>query len=123
LTTLYGISNCDSVKKACRWLEQQDIDYRFHDFRKDGLDTQQLQRWIEQLGMDRLLNKRSTSWKALADEYKALLLNPDHRTEAGLAIFIRQPTLIKRPLLEQDQRATAVGFSDDSYRQLFGKKD
>ena len=63
MLTLYGIKNCDTVKKARRWLEDHGIEYQFHDFRQDGLDKKQLSGWVEQLGWEAILNKRSTTWR------------------------------------------------------------
>lgn len=68
MITLYGIPNCDTVKKARTWLDQNNVEHQFHDFRKDGVDAAQVKQWIADLGVDTLINKRSTSWKALSDE-------------------------------------------------------
>ena len=65
---LYGISNCDTVKKAKNWLETNNLDYRFHDFRKQGLETETVQDWLNQIPWDKLLNKRSTTWRNLDTE-------------------------------------------------------
>ena len=114
MATLYGIKNCDTVKKARRWLEQQAIDYRFHDFRADGLTKAQVATWVKQLGWEALVNKRSTTWKQL-----------DEATRDGLndtnvvAVILANPTLIKRPLLDLD-RQYHLGFKETDYRQLFG---
>ncbi len=70
MITLYGIKNCDSVKKARKWLELNHVDYQFHDFRSDGLSPKQVHTWIDTLGWETLVNKRSTTWKALADSVK-----------------------------------------------------
>jgi len=113
MTILYGIPNCDTVKKARIWLEQQGIDYRFHDFRKDGLEAQQVQQWLDSLGWETLVNKRSTSWKALDEDKRK---NMD--TESAKAAIIESPTLIKRPLLDTGNSLN-VGFKADQYQQLF----
>ena len=65
MITLYGIKNCDTVKKACKWLELHGVEYQFHDFRVDGLEREAVQAWLAELGWQNLVNKRSTSWKAL----------------------------------------------------------
>ncbi|MYM63200.1 ArsC family reductase [Pseudomaricurvus sp. HS19] len=114
MTTLYGISNCDTVKKARQWLEQNGIDYRFHDFRKDGLDQARVQGWVEQLGWETLVNKRSTTWKELDDASKAGL-----NADTAAALVTANPTLIKRPLLEHDNH-TGVGFKAADYDAIFG---
>lgn len=109
--TLYGIKNCDSVKKARRWLDEQAIEYRFHDFRTDGLERAQIDAWLEELGLA-LINKRSTSWKALDSETQSNL------TESNAAeLVLSQPTLIKRPLLDTGDRRH-LGFKAEEYQQL-----
>lgn len=109
MTTLYGIKNCDTVKKARAWLENQSIDFRFHDFRADGLSESQVKAWIQELGLDTLINKRSTTWKTLDDKTKASL---DEHT--AVAIILESPTLIKRPLLDTGHQRL-VGFKADVY--------
>lgn len=106
--TLYGIKNCDTVKKARRWLDDQGVDYRFHDLRSDGLTEAQVTGWLSELGMD-LVNKRSTSWKAL-DEATREQMTADN----AAAVILENPTLIKRPLLDTGD-ARHVGFKADDY--------
>ncbi|MBU3069640.1 ArsC family reductase [Aestuariicella sp. G3-2] len=113
MTTLYGISNCDTVKKARKWLEQANVDYTFHDFRKDGLDRQQVEKWVSALGWESLVNKRSTTWKGLDDDAKAQL-----NDSTVVAVILDQPTLIKRPLLDQAGEIS-VGFKVADYEQRF----
>ena len=113
--TLYGIKNCDTVKKARKWLETQGIEYRFHDFREDGLGAEAVQKWLDELGWEQLLNKRSTSWKQL-DSGTRDQMNSETAREA----ILQQPTLIKRPLLDTGhQRFT--GFSAASYQTIFNQ--
>lgn len=114
--TLYGIANCDTVRKARRWLTDQGIDYRFHDFRTDGLEPEQVRAWLLELGAA-LVNKRSTSWKALDPESREELSTGNDSAEA-LAAIIAQPTLIKRPLLDTGS-ARHLGFSPATYASLF----
>ena len=113
MTTLYGISNCDSVRKARIWLSSHDVDYQFHDFRQDGLSLKQLKTWANAVGWERLLNRRSQTWRKLADKDKTNL------TEArALKLMQAEPTLIKRPVLEMNKRVH-VGFTAADYQQLF----
>lgn len=115
LTTLYGIKNCDTVKKARKWLEQNGQDYTFHDVRADGLDADMVGRWCDALGWEKVLNKRSTTWKQLSDSDK------DTINEASAkALLLEHPTLIKRPVLEQNNNALEVGFKADRYAELLG---
>ncbi len=113
MTTLYGIKNCDTVKKARTWLEQHKVDYRFHDFRADGLTDAQVKSWIAEIGLDTLVNKRSTTWKELDESTKT---NFDETT--AVAIISANPTLIKRPLLDTGTQKQ-VGFKDAEYARIF----
>jgi arsenate reductase len=111
--TLYGIKNCDTVKKARKWLDTHGIDYQFHDFREDGLDADVVARWVEELGWQNLLNRRSTSWRSL-DEQIRLKMND----ELARTTVLSHPTLITRPLLDTGQQRYA-GFSAASYAKIF----
>ncbi len=113
MTTLYGIKNCDTVRKARKWLESEDIDYTFHDFRADGLDKKNLSAWVKSVGWEILLNKRSTSWKQLPDKDKETV-------DEGKAItlMLANPTLIKRPVLTH-RKKVYVGFKLAEYETLF----
>lgn len=113
MTILYGIKNCDSVKKAKKWLEQENIPYQFHDFRTDGLSAELLQEFISASDLTTLLNKRSTTFRNLSDEIKNNLSD-----EVMREIILAQPTLIKRPLLKHD-KAFLVGFKDSQYQEIF----
>ena len=115
MITLYGIKNCDTVKKARQWLECQGIDYGFYDLREDGLEPEQVSCWLEALGWETLVNRRSTSWKALAQEQRD---NMD--THSALAAILEQPTLIKRPLLDTGHELHC-GFSAASYAKIFNR--
>ena len=112
-TVLFGIKNCDTVKKARKWLETNGIDYLFHDFRADGLSKDQLQCWIDTLGSDVLINTRSTTWKQLTSQDQNLALS-----KQASAVVLANPTLIKRPVLEHAGK-TLVGFKPEDYAGLF----
>lgn len=113
MITVYGIKNCDTVKKARKWLEQHGIDYTFHDFREDGIDRDAVAVWIEELGWETLVNRRSTSWRALDEQTRASM-----DAESALAAIIAQTTLVKRPLLDTGaERHT--GFSAANYEKIF----
>ena len=107
--TLYGIPNCDTVKKARRWLDEAGLDYRFHDFRKDGLDGDLLQSWLDGLGWAKVLNKAGTTFRKLPDEQKA-----DLDAAKAKALMLEQPAMIKRPVLDADG-ALSVGFKADDW--------
>ena len=110
---LYGISNCDTVAKAKKWLREANIEFDFIDFRKDGLTSEQVKTWCDAVGMDKLLNKRGTTWRKLDDQQKAL-----EDQDALIALMTEQPALIKRPVLVTDSRIE-VGFKEDFYQSIF----
>lgn len=110
--TLYGISNCDTVRKARRWLDAAKVDYRFHDFRQDGLDDATLKRWFGSREWDTVINRRSTSWKSLSAQDRETM---DAKSAASAALAA--PTLIKRPVLEGDG-LLEFGFSESRYATL-----
>ncbi|MGB5446069.1 MAG: ArsC family reductase [Psychromonas sp.] len=112
-TTLYGIANCDTVKKAQSWLQQNNLPYTFHDYRKDGLDKKLVESFLEHLDWTDLLNKRSTSFRQLNSEQKENLC-----AETVINLFIECPTLIKRPLLIHNNQYQ-LGFKIDTYKNIF----
>lgn len=112
-TTVYGIKNCDTIKKALKWLDTNNVQYTFHDYRVDGLDNTLLDALCETSDIDLMLNKRSTSFRALTDEQKA---NTD--PAAIKALFLATPTLIKRPLLIKGDDSL-LGFKDAQYQAFF----
>ena len=106
---LYGIPNCDSVRKARKWLENAELTHQFHDFRKDGLERKTLQRWVKAIGWEALLNRRGTSWRQLPEADRADL------TEArAIDLMLENPTLIKRPVIEQGKNIL-VGVDLERY--------
>lgn len=112
-TILYGIKNCDSVKKARQWLEEKGVEYHFHDFRGDGLSKDQLQLWLGRVGSQTLINNRSTTWKQLTEQDQKLAMG-----DTASAVVLANPTLIKRPVLEHGDQIL-VGFSPEEYEKLF----
>jgi Spx/MgsR family transcriptional regulator len=107
--TIYGITTCDTVRKARAWLDSKRVAYRFHDFRKDGLDAKTLGRWLDALGWEAVLNKAGTSFRALPEADKAGL----DRAKAA-ALILANPTLVKRPVLETGAEVL-VGFKPEIY--------
>lgn len=112
--TLYGIPNCDTVKKARRWLDDAGVAYHFHDFRKDGLDAPLLQGWIDELGWEKLLNKAGTTFRKLPEDQKTGL-----DAAKAKALMLDQPAMIKRPVLDA-KGARSVGFSAEGWLARFG---
>ena len=118
MITLYGIKNCGSVKKARQWLELHGFDYQFHDFRVDGIDKTLVNSWLKELSWPELLNKRSTSWKQLTEQQRLSIEQCDSSAancEPLVAILLETPTLIKRPVLENDAGLLLVGFKTENY--------
>lgn len=103
---LYGIPNCDTVKRARAWLSEQGAAYDFHDFKKSGVPAQQLPQWLAALGRERLLNRAGSTWRKLDDAQRAAAGD-----EAGaIALMLAQPSVIKRPVLQWPDGGLSVGF-------------
>jgi Spx/MgsR family transcriptional regulator len=113
-TTLYGIPNCDTVKKARVWLAGQQQEFTFHDFKKQGLTREIVAGWLQHLSRDVLVNKKGTTWRGLPDQRKAAIVDDD----SAIALMLEFPSVIKRPVLDNDG-SFAVGFSDAQYQQIF----
>lgn len=111
--TLYGISNCDTVKKARRWLDGEGVAHVFHDVRKDGLDPARLQQWIDAIGWEKLLNRSGTTFRKLPDSAKQGI-----DAAAAAALMLEQPAMIRRPVVEADD-GISVGFAADEWRTRF----
>lgn len=110
---IYGIPNCDTIKKARKWLTDNDIDYRFHDFRKDGLEQSLLESWVSELGWETLLNRRGLTWRKLSSDEKNNL-----NADKAINLMMHYPAMIKRPVLVNGS-TLLVGFSADNYAELF----
>lgn len=114
--TLYGIPNCDQVKKARAWLDEHDRPYHFHDFKKAGITPALIEGWLQQIDWEILLNRKGTTWRALPDERKAAIVDAGSAT----ALMLESPSIVKRPVLVSDA-VVHVGFNDAAYQQLFMK--
>lgn len=114
MVTIYGIPNCDTMKKARVWLDQHGVQHRFHDYRKDGVDKARLEGWVAEHGWETILNRSGTTFRALPDAAKADL-------DAGKAVelMLAQPGMIKRPVLDLGDRRI-VGFKPAVYEAAFG---
>lgn len=113
--TLFGIPNCDTMKKARRWLDANDVAYQFHDYKKAGVPEKELKQWVKNVGWEILLNRRGTTWRKLDDDTKN---NIDEAS--AIRVMTENPSAIKRPVLKTDD-ALLVGFSEDTYREAFDK--
>jgi arsenate reductase len=113
MITIYGIRNCDTMKKAMRWLDDRGIEYHFHDYRKDGLDETLLRRWEKELGWEALLNRRGMLWRKLPQATRDGI-----ERASALRCMLDNPGIIKRPVLDLGKRRV-VGFNADEYTGLF----
>lgn len=112
--TLYGIRNCDTMKKAWTWLDAHGVAYAFHDYKKEGIDRASLERWAGQAGWEALLNRSGTTFRKLPEADRQ-----DIDQAKAIALMLAQPSLIKRPVLEGDGRLL-VGFRPEAYAAAFG---
>tara|TARA_R110002167_G_scaffold70821_5_gene199936 strand:+ start:1445 stop:1786 length:342 start_codon:yes stop_codon:yes gene_type:complete len=113
MITLYGISNCDTIKKARAWLSNNEIEYTFHDYRKQGLERDQLEAWADELGWESLLNRRGTTWRQLPESIRASV-----DRDQAISLMLDKPAMIKRPLLDLGQ-SRKLGFKDSDYQSYF----
>ena len=112
--TIYGIKNCDTMKKARSWLDGRGTQYRFHDYKAEGIDRARLENWCAALGWETLLNRSGMTFRNLPQAEKQ-----DLDAEKAIALMLRQPSMIKRPVLESDGRLL-VGFKPELYETAFG---
>ena len=118
MLTLYGIPNCDTIKKARTWLEKNKIAYTFYDYRKDSISTDKVENWFKEFPWEKVINKASTTWKELPEESK--LAVKDEKSAAKLAVA--HTTVIKRPVIEDATgKAVTLGFSEKIYEEAFLK--
>lgn len=113
LPTVYGIKSCDTCRKARQWLDARGIEYRVHDLRDDGLDIQTLERWVDRIGWEELLNTKSLTWRKIPEVDRAGMTR-----DRALSVMLDHPTVVKRPVLEYGQ-SVDVGYSPTRYAQLF----
>ncbi|OZI05441.1 ArsC family reductase [Siphonobacter sp. BAB-5385] len=109
--TLYAIPNCDTVKKARVWLADHAITYQFHDYKKQGITRETIERWLTQKSWEELVNKAGTTWKQLAEK-------PADQ-ESAIALMLEKPSVIRRPLIEAEGKIVALGFKPDVYETTF----
>jgi Spx/MgsR family transcriptional regulator len=114
---IYGIRNCDTMKKALSWLAEHGVDYEFHDYARDGVDRQLLMGWVKHLGWRTLLNTRGTTWRKLSAEQQA-----DMTQGKAVALMVEYPSLIKRPVVEAGQQML-VGFDPQLFASFIASGD
>lgn len=112
--TIYGIKNCDTMKKARAWLEKQGVAYAFHDYKSAGIDKERLEKWSKKAGWETLLNRAGTTFKKLPDKDKEGLTE-----KKAIALMLAQPSMIKRPVLDLGGGKILVGFKPEQYGEAF----
>lgn len=110
---VYGIKNCGTVKKAISWLNENNIPFEFHDYKKQSVSADKLQEWSRQLGWEPLVNKKGTTWRRLDAAQKEKVQDEATAIEALLS----NTSMIKRPLIEQDGKVIALGFDEEAYKE------
>ena len=115
--SIYGIKNCDTMKKARAWLDKHGVDYAFHDYKTAGIDRERLERWCKKVGWEALLNRAGTTFRKLPDKDK-------HGIDAkkAIALMLDQPSMIKRPVLDLGRDRLLVGFKPDLYKEAVGTR-
>ncbi len=119
MTTLYGIPNCDTVKKACAWLNEHGVAYQFHDFKKQGVPEKQLDHWLRSAGWEKLLNRQGTTWRKLDDASKSAVTD----AASARALMLAQASVIKRPVVAWPDGAITVGFDATAWAQRLSRSD
>lgn len=109
--TVYGIPNCDSVKRARAWLAEQGVEFRFHDFKKQGLPAEHLDAWLNAIGWEALLNRKGTTWRKLDEATRAAVVD----AASARALMLAHASLIKRPVLEWADGSVSVGFAPNDW--------
>lgn len=109
---MYGIPNCDSIRKAKRWLKEHHIECAFHDYKKAGIEREQLARWCDELGWEQLLNRRGTTWRKLPESVRDSI-----NRDSAITLMCEQTSIIKRPLLDCGDRRL-LGFDTEQYAAL-----
>ena len=120
--TIYGIKSCDTMKKAFKKLDELKVNYSFHDYKKQGINKESVQRWVDKLGIDKVLNKRGTTWRKLSDEQKAAA---DANVNNAIDLLVENTSMIKRPIVEGDmivkknKQILLCGFDEAVFNATF----
>lgn len=115
MITIYGIPNCDMIKKTMDWFKANNIAYQFHDYRKEGISAEKLKEWLSQAPLDKVFNKNSTTYKELPEEVKNAIVDE----ESAIKAMIESTSMIKRPVVDNNGKLMAVGFKADQFKAIF----
>lgn len=113
---VYGIKNCNTVKKATDWLNKHNQNFEFHDYKSKGITSAQLKEWSKQVGWVSLVNKRGTTWRQLGETVQSKITTE----KSAIALMIEKTSVIKRPLLEKNGKVISLGFDESNYAKIFG---
>ncbi len=113
---LYGIKNCDTVKKAIKWLADNNIQYQFHDYKKDGVDKEKLTEFVKKFGWEKLINRKGTTWRQLGRQDQNNIIND----QSALALMQEKPSIIKRPIIDLGSKQL-IGFDVSEYEDTLAK--
>lgn len=112
---IYGIKNCNTMKKAFSWLEKYQIAYEFHDYKKEGISEGKLKKWCAQMGWELLLNRKGMTWRNLSDNEKRSVTDE----KSAVSLMQNKTSIIKRPVIEKEEKIVVVGFSEEEYKTVF----
>lgn len=110
---VYGIKNCDTIKKTLDWLKKNKLEFEFHDYKKEGITTEKLNSWIKQVGWEPLVNKRGATWRQLDEATQQKIVNE----KAATALMLEKTSIIKRPLIEHNDKVILLGFDEAEYKK------
>jgi Spx/MgsR family transcriptional regulator len=111
---VYGIKNCNTVKSALDWLRKNKIEFEFHDYKKSGITESKLKEWTKQVGWESLVNKRGTTWRQLEEDVQKKVVNE----KSAIALMIEKTSVIKRPLVEINNKVILLGFDEAEYKKV-----
>ncbi|MFM2226527.1 MAG: hypothetical protein RJA07_2729 [Bacteroidota bacterium] len=115
MLTIYGIKNCDTMQKAFKWLDAKGVKYQFHNYKESGIDKTTIEKWLQHLPLEKLVNSKGTTFRNLTDEEKA-----NSKTEAkAIELMIKNPSLIKRPVVDLGNNKFLLGFSEVDWQAMF----
>ena len=112
---VYGIRNCNTVKSALTWLNEKQIEFEFHDYKSKGISDARLKEWCKQVGWERLVNRRGTTWRQLDPQAQERVTDQS----SAIALMKEKTSVIKRPLIESGNKIIALGFNEDDYKKIF----
>ena len=116
---LFGIPNCNTVKKARDWLSQHDVAYAFHDFKKNGVSQALLENWLSQTPWEKLVNRAGMTWRNLSEAEKAAVID----ATSAISLMLAKPSVIKRPVLVKNGKILSLGFVEANYQAVFNNQE